>query len=158
MEQTPRPPRSLGNRAIWIAGGVLAAALIVLAMVGLGTPQDDAAYAPDTPEAALQAYFRAWHDGDTETAWAALTERARARLPEEEYYAAGGWYDDDTPVRIWIADRTDRDDSVVLEIGIEVTWEGLLGPDRETHEQRVTMRREGGAWKVDTPMMGPYGW
>lgn len=152
-------PRSSG-RSIWIIGLIGA---LVLVLVAAGTVlfiNDDevAAYPPDSPEAAYQAYAQAWDAGDVEAAWGALTPRAQALVPRYEFRDANRWRGEEA-MRVWIDQRTGTDDRVVLHLSIESVYDGgLFGSDRYTDGSRVTLVREDGDWKIDSPLVGYHAW
>jgi hypothetical protein len=150
--------QGLGRRT-WLIGGVAVIAFTLLAMaaVVLTTTREDADYAPGSPEAAVQAYAVAWEAGDADAAWSMLTPGAQARVRNHEFRSAISW-EEDTPTRVWVDERRDLDDRVVLTLGVERSWDGLLGPRRDTGSLRLTLVRLDGEWRIDTPVVGFYRW
>jgi hypothetical protein len=160
MEQYAGVNEQRGHgRRTWLMVATAAVALIAMAALAilLIDSGEDAVYEPGSPEAAVQAYAAAWDAGDADAAWALLTPQARARLTRLEIRSAMSW-DEDAPSRIWIEQRRDLDDRVVLTLGVERTWDGLLGPDRDTHSLRLTLVELDDAWRIDTPVMGFHPW
>jgi hypothetical protein len=143
------------GRLALILGLVLAVAAIAAFL--LATTRQDATYAPDSAEAAFQRYLAAWDRGDVETAYAALSTRARTHLPLWEFREAQSW-SGDQPARVWIAERRDFGERVVLKLTIEQSYEGLLGPSRYHDQPSVTLVREHGVWVIDTPLVGYHIW
>jgi hypothetical protein len=95
--------------------------------------------------------------GDVEGAWALLSPEAQTRVHKYQIRSAMSW-DEEVPTRIWIEERRDLDDRVVLTLGVERTWEGLLGPDRDTGSLRLTLIQLGDEWRIDTPVVGFHPW
>jgi len=143
---------------MWLVGVAIAVLIAIMAIaVVLTSTQQETEYPPGSPEAALQAYAESWERGDVDAAYQVLTERAQARVEPLEFRHAMSW-DDDAPTRIWIDERTDVDDRVILKLSVETTFNGLFGPDRDTHSIRVTLVEVDGVWRIDTPLVGFYPW
>ena len=159
MEANTTTQRTRSGRSWWVAGIVLAVVIVVTAAAAVlvGSEQEPVGYPPGSPEAALQAYFEAWQAGDFEVAYSAMSEQAQRHIPRRDLREAATWADEEQ-VRVWVDRRTDHDDRAVLHLTIETSWDGLFGPDRDRHQQRVTMVREDGTWKIDTPMFGYHPW
>lgn len=157
-EQTFSKPPGAG-RLTWLVGGAIAIVLVLIAAatVMLTDDREDASYPSGSPEAALQGYFRAWQAGDVDTAYAALSTHARARVPRDEFRHAQTWQGD-ARVRVWIDERTGTTERAVMDLTLEERWDGLLRPTRDTTRSRVSMVREDGTWKIDTPLVGYYPW
>ena len=138
----------------------LVAAIVALALAGMATAaivllsgQREVTYAPDTPEAAVQAYIRAWDTGDTDAAYAFFSSRVQARVPEWEFRHAQTWSEEDS-TRIWIDERREAGSGVILELTVERTYDGFLRPSRERDGMRLVLIRDDGAWRIDTPLLG----
>jgi hypothetical protein len=145
------------DRSGWLIGGLvgLAIAVAIITAIVVAVSRQDEVYPAGSPEAAFQAYLRAWDEGDTEAALAAFSERARKRVSTWEFRQAQGWADEEA-ARIWIDDVTERDGRVTLRLAIETVYGGLFGSERYTEHTRVTLVREDGGWKIDTPLVGYY--
>jgi hypothetical protein len=137
--------------------GALAIAVLATAALLLTMRQDEVRYPPDSAEAAFQHYIAAWDEGDTGTAYAALSSRARSLVPFRDFVEAQAW-SAGTPTRVWVDERRDVGERVILDLTIEQSWDGPLGPSRDRYQPTVTMLREDGAWKVDTPLVGYHPW
>jgi hypothetical protein len=146
-------PGALGTVVL----GALALAVMATAALFLTVRQDEVRYPPGSAEAAFQRYIAAWDEGDTDTAYAALSSRARSLVPLRDFVEAQSW-SADTPTRIWIDESKDTGERVILELTVEQSVGGPMRPRRDRHQPTVTMLREDGAWKVDTPLVGYYPW
>ncbi len=158
-QETGTLPRAT-RRRVWFAGAVTTAIVVVLAVASIFLigGEREAAYPAGSPEAAFQAYAGAWEAGDAETAWAALTAGAQTRVPWYQFIGANRARSDATR-RVWIDDASGTDDRVVLRLSVETIHRGgLLGSSRYRDESRVTLLREDGAWKIDTPLTGYFVW
>lgn len=159
MNETATTTPSQGaSRSTWLAGGVVAVALIVLALaiVVVNERRPEATYPSDSPEAAFQAYVREWESGDTDAAWAMLSSSAQERTSLERFRSASLRRSGE-PWRAWIDETTIDADQAVLRLSIEaLTGDGFLGPDRERRTSRMTLVREGGRWAIDTPTVVYY--
>lgn len=153
------PKRTEGSRSAWGIGiaAAIGVVLVAAAAMALAGTREDVEYEPGSPEAAMAAYVDAWDAGDVEAAYTALTTRAQARVPLHEFREVMTW-DEEVPTRIWIEQRTDYDDRVVFDLTVETTYDGLFGPDRDTHSLRVTLINVDDAWRIDTPLVGTYSW
>ncbi len=139
-----------------VAVTMVVAVLGVAAILLSGEPSESE-YPSGSPQAAFQGYLRAWEAGDASGAWAFLSTAARERVSYERFDAANRRQPDDA-YRVWIEDVSVDGDHAVLQVVVEsLTGEGLLEPDRERVERRVTLAQEAGAWKVDTPTVS-YSW
>jgi hypothetical protein len=116
------------------------------------------AYPPDSPEAALQRYLDAWDQGDVDRAWSALSTRAQTVLRYAAFQSSQAWLGDEA-IRVWIDEsRSIESDHVVLELTIERSSDGPLGPTRDRLQRRVTLVREDDTWLIDTTMARPFEW
>lgn len=160
MNETATTTPSQGaGRSTWLAGGVVAIALIIvaLAIVFVDGRRPEATYPSDSPEAAFQAYVRAWESGDTDAAWALLSVSAQGRTSLERFRSAGLRRSGE-PWRAWIDGTTIEADRAVLRLSIEtLAGDGLLGPDRERRTSRMTLINEHDRWAIDTPTI-VYDW
>lgn len=159
MDENEKAAATLGSdRRMWLIGAAIAVLIVVVAIaVALTSTQQETRYPPGSPEAALQAYAESWERGDNDAAYEVLTERVQARVDSLEFRHAMSW-DEEAPKRVWIEERTDIDDGVVLKLLVETTYNGLFGPDRDTLMIRVTLVEVDGVWRIDTPLVGLYPW
>jgi hypothetical protein len=159
-ENAAAPEQGHSDRSTWLVGGVLGIVLVVVAVAAIVIvgAREDKEYAAGSPEAAFQAYVRAWDAGDTDAAWAMLTDEAQVRGSRSDFRAANSWRENQAQ-RIWIDQRQGTDERAVLHLTIEsIHDEGLFGSGRDQDESRVTMVREDGDWKIATPLVGYYPW
>lgn len=160
MEQNAGATDQQGiGRRTWLIGAVAVAALIAIAVLAvvLTSTREDTVYEPDSPEAAVQVYATAWEAGDADAAWEMLTPRAQGRVERFEFRNAISW-DEEVPTRVWVEEHREFDDRVVLTLGVERTWDGLFGPQRETQSMRLTLIQLDDEWRIDTPLVGFYAW
>jgi hypothetical protein len=154
-----RTPARGGQRvALFATLGAIAVALVaaVALMVMGGRPQ--VACPPDSPEAALQRYLEAWDQGDVDRAWSALSTRAQSFLRYPTFESSQAWLGDEA-IRVWIGEsRSDEPDRVVLELTVEHSSDGPLGPRRDRLQRRITLVREGDTWLLDTTLTPPLEW
>jgi len=137
-------------------------AIFVVALIGLGAifvafSGQEATFTPGSPEAAFQAYARAWEDGDLDTARAAMTESARATVPMRALEDQQLWSEEET-ARLWIDEVRPGDERTVLVVAVEHTYPAMFGSDRYVERVNVPMIREDGSWKIDRPMVGYQQW
>ena len=138
--------------AVAVTVAVLGAAALLLS-----SGPSESEYPGGSAQAAFQDYLRAWEAGDASGAWAFLSTAARERTSYERFDAANRRQPDDA-YRVWIEDVRVDGDQAVLQVVVEsLTGDGLLEPDRERVERRVTLAREVGTWKVDNPAVS-YSW
>lgn len=160
MEQTVGATRQAGNASrTRLAAAIAVAVLIVIAavVVALLGSREEATFEAGSPEAAVQDYVEAWAAGDADAAWAMLTPRVQKWLHEREFRAALSWQEG-RPSRVWIEERDDLPDWVTLRLSVERSWDGLIGPSRETESKHVKLIEVDGAWRIDTPMVEFYQW
>ena len=112
-------PKTSSGR--WLAGitAAVGALVVISLVVALATGTDDPPLlAEDTPEGTVQRYIVAFQDGDYATAYALLTEGARAQCPIEEFRRARRVRDDDDPRVRLDGTRPAGDD---VEVSVSVT-------------------------------------
>ena len=146
-----------GGVALFATLGAIAVALVaaVALIVTDGRPQ---AYPPDSPEAVLQRYLDAWDQGDVDRAWSALSTRAQSLLRYATFQSSQAWLGDEA-IRVWIGEsRIDEPDRVVLELTVERSSDGPLGPTRDRLQRRITLVREGDTWLIDTTLTPGFEW
>lgn len=151
-------PRS-SARPTWLLAVAVALTVAVLgvAAILLSREPSESEYASDSPQAAFQGYVRAWEAGDVSGAWASLSTAAQERVSYERFDAANRRQPDDA-YRVWIEDVNVDGDHAAVQVVVEsLTGDGLLEPDRERVERRVTLAREAGTWKVENPTVS-YSW
>ncbi|WP_164234407.1 hypothetical protein [Microbacterium hydrocarbonoxydans] len=138
-----RGPRRRTARAALI-GVTAAAGLLVIAAVGvIVAGRGTATYPEGSPERAVQVYAQAVVDGDLDVALGLL-------VPEdaEECERIVQGRDD---YRVALVESTERGDSARVEVIIsEVYSSGPFGPEEYSSEEVFGLRREGGAWLIET--------
>lgn len=150
--------RQSGGRRAWVAAGIVAVVIVALALVAflLLGQREDADYPAGSPEAAFQDFMRAWQADDVDLAWASLSAQAQERTTLDRFRSANLRRREDVH-RVWIDDVFVDGERAVLHLSVEsLTDDGILGPGRERASARMTLVREGGDWKVDSPTVVYY--
>lgn len=134
----------------WLVGTAIAIAAVVVASVVVAVLLGDSEteFEPGTPEATVQAYFRAIQDRDTELAKSQLTTDLRERCLTEDFrrsYAP----QDDFSVRIRETTEYERVTEVTVLIAIR-GGESPFGNGYET-DSVVVLEREDDAWRIAEP-------
>jgi hypothetical protein len=153
----PKPPAGLsGSSATLLVGGAIVA-LIALATLVVAVPKNPAVYEPGSPEAAFQAFYRAFEGGDVEGAYRLLGSSVTDQLTLIEYRrldAEQGWQrDEDRRVVLLESDWTGETGLLRLRID-QFSSGGGLGGDRYSHERTIRLVQEDGAWLIDEPLVG----
>jgi hypothetical protein len=142
---------------VLLLGGVIAAVAFAAVLVVIATTRPPAAYPAGSPEAAFQAYLRAWEADDTETVHAAFSDRIRAEFPLARYHAMladYGWARADDRRVVLVASRVDGDDAT-LDLRVDQFAEGGgMGGDVVSWEASVRLVHEDGTWHVDELLAG----
>jgi hypothetical protein len=133
----------------WLVGVAVTVAAIVAASVVLAVALDDTetTFDPGTPEASVQAYFRAIRDRDIASAFALFTTDLRARCSAEELRRTS-LNEPDFSVRI----RGSRERDAVTEIEVRIGI-GASGPFGNGYEEYrvMVLRQEDGDWRIAEP-------
>ncbi|MGH2456618.1 MAG: hypothetical protein ACRDHD_10235 [Candidatus Limnocylindria bacterium] len=148
-----------------IAGGIAALLLLAVVVVVLAGNRQAQEFPPGTPEAAMQAYLRAWDDDDLPAAYAYFSADVRDRASLEEYQAVARSYGEpsfDGPRRAVYIDGVDGSgDRVTLLLTVEERYGDAFGGGSNRYERPVRMVREDGEWKIDEPLIyvepAPFG-
>ena len=140
----------MSTSARWLIGIALAVAAIVVASVVLAVSLDDSetTFEPGTPEATVQAYFRAIRDRDIESAFALLSTDLRERCSAEELRRTS-LNEPNFSVRI----RESRERDEVAEIDVRIAIGGGGGPFGSGYDEDrvIVLRREDGEWRIAEP-------
>jgi len=134
----------------WLIGIGAAIAVIVVTSVVLAVTLGDGEqeYAPGTPEAAVQTYFRAIQDGDATSAFALFSEDLAARCQLDELRRLATEQPD---FSVRIRDTTMRDGAA--EIGVRIAIEGGESPFGNGYdlERVMVLAEESGEWRITEP-------
>jgi len=152
---TPSTGRARYPRSILVVGGAIVALVVLALVVVLAVPRQPTTYAAGTPEAAFQAFYKAWEDGDLEAAYGHLSSNVARDLTLAEYRrldAEQSWQrDQDRRLVLMGADVSGE--RATLHIRIDERAGGL-GGDRVSSERSVRLVREDDAWRIDQPLVG----
>jgi hypothetical protein len=133
----------------WLIGIAVAIGVIVVASVIVAVTLDDTEteFEPGTPEATVQAYFRAVQDRDVEAAFGQFTGELAARCLAEDFRRAT--FETDISVRI----RETRIRDSVAEIEVRVAIRGGESPfgDGYDTEELIVLEQEDGEWRISEP-------
>ena len=154
---TSDPPGRGGiPRSMLLAGAAIAALIVVAVFVVVVSPDRPATYAAGTPEAAFQAFYAAWEDGDTDGAYGALSSAVAADLDRSEYRrmdAEQAWQrDQDRRLVLLGVDITGE--RAVLKVRVDEFNGGGFGGGRYSFDRSVLLVREDGTWRIDEPLVG----
>jgi hypothetical protein len=146
------------NRSLLVIGaGVIGLVLVTLAVVLLTDDGDRASFDPDSPEAALQSYLGALEDGDADAAYAIFSEDVRSRVTGEAFEREVDLRDTGTPgrpdARYLVTDTNVDGDSARLIVTVEEFYEDGLGGSTNRYDHEIHLVREGGAWRIDEPLV-----
>ena len=155
ITSTPSPSRAGFPRSILLVGGAIVALVVLALVVAVAVPRQPTTYAAGTPEAAFQAFYKAWEDGDIDAAYGHLSSSVAADLTLAEYRrldAEQSWQrGQDRRLVLLAADVTG--DRATLRIRVDEA-SGGLGGDRYSSERSVRLVRENDAWRIDEPLVG----
>lgn len=149
-------PRA-GDRSLLIIGaGVLALAVITVAVVLLAGDRRTADYPADVPEGALQRYLAAYEAGDLEAAYAFFSERVRQRMSLDDYQRSTGFMAppmEGASRRVLFDRRSGEGDRVQLHLTIEEFYPDGIDGSTQRSPRQVPLVREGGAWRIDEALV-----
>ena len=145
--------RSVGFIAASIIG-LVAVAVVVVMLADRRTNQD---FPSGSPEAALQAYLRAFDDRNLETAYDHFSAAARQRMTLDEFEgAASQWRASRGPdVRqvVFIAGSRVDGNGATVDLIVESTYDGGLENNTYREEREALLTLEDGAWRFVDPLV-----
>jgi hypothetical protein len=148
--RVPRFPRSV------VLTGVAIVALIVVALVvAVARPNRTIEYPAGSPEAAFQAFYTAWQDGDLETAYGYFSPSVTAGMTLTEYERADSsqsWAREQGRRVVLLGAEIDGERATV-HVRVDEFYQEGVG-ERYTSTYTVALVRDGGAWLVDEPLLG----
>lgn len=151
VSQGPWVPRSM-----LVAGGVIAALIVVAIVVVLTRPTGPTTYPDGSPEAAFQAYLSAYDAEDVEGAYDWFSSSVRESLSIADYrrmLSENSWQREQS--RRIVLDRVDLGEQrAILHLRVEHFSQDGLGGSRWSYDQSVRLVTERGAWKIDEPLLG----
>ena len=136
-----------------IAGGIVALVVISVAVVLLAGDRRAQEFPPGSPEAAVQAYLRAWEDEDAAVTWEYFSAQLHEEYSFEEYERAVSEYylygaPPGTSRTVFIDGVEGSGDRVTVELTVEEFYGDGLGTSSYRSPRSVRMVREDGAWKL----------
>jgi hypothetical protein len=149
-----------GRGLVAIVVGVIVVVVTSVAVVLVAGDRPPPSYPAGSPEAALQAYLKAWDARDFDATWASFSTAARRGTTQDDYRQRAqdysGWADPPTgPSRRVFIDRTTvSGDRATLDLTVEETWIQGLSVSRNRSGRIVTMAREDGGWRFDRLFVG----
>ena len=147
--------RSLAYIGAGIVALVIATSIIVVVAGGRG---QEAPLPAGSPQAALQEYLAAFADGDYEAAFAYFSSDVRAGTSARDYdqmvRSYGQPYGDGSTRRVLFDGVIGEGERVTVQLTVEEFYGGgLAGGDTYRSPREIRMRREGGAWRIDEPLI-----
>jgi hypothetical protein len=144
---------------IAIGVGIGVVAILAVVAVGLSAARDPDQFPADSPQAALQAYLRAFDDQDYEAAYASFSSDVQRQMSLEDFErAATDYHLYATESRRVLYDgidqvETDGGERARLRLTVEVSYGDVLFADRYSYPTEVHMVREDGAWRIDQALV-----
>ena len=136
--------------------GILGLTVLIVVLAGQRAPVE---YAPDTPEAAVQAYLRAWAEGDPAAAYSWLSKEAQKQLAFDAYrpifeevqgYTEGP---DSARRSVFISGTRVNGDRVTVNLTVEETYGEGLSLNTYRSSRSVVVVREGTSWRFVDPLV-----
>ena len=124
--------------------GILIVASIVVAIL-----QNEAEFAPGSPEAAVQAYLRALDEEDFQTAYDLLSPELQSRCSIEDMLGRRNsrrWQLEDKRMTLESARTLDQTTFVTVRV-TELSGGGLFGPSEYSFEVTFALRRSDENWE-----------
>jgi hypothetical protein len=131
--------------ALFIGGVIVVATLIVL----VGGAAHEVSYPPDSPEAAVQGFLRAYYNDDAETAYSFLSTRVRKSTSLNTYTQQCCYAPDRQEVRVNRVTGTGETRQVFLDVA---NYWGGSEPD--SHIVIMPMVLEDAGWRIDRLFYG----
>ena len=133
--------------ARWLVSIAIAISVIVVASVvaEMALDHGETEFGPGTPEATVQAYFRAIQQRDTETAIAQFTTDLQERCSTEDLRQSYQYLSDfsarirDTPV---------RGEVTQIDMGIAINGGGSPFGGGYDVDQLISLEQEDGEWRI----------
>lgn len=152
-------PRGSDRTLLYVAAGIVALVAVTAAAVLLLGGREPASFPADSPEGTVQRHLAAFEAGDFEAAHAYFSSDVRSELDLDAYEQLTrdyGMYPPDTSRRV-LFDRTETDGDVArVHLTVEEYYGGGPFGGGETYRspREIRLVREGGAWRIDDPLVG----
>ena len=146
------------NRSlVYIGAGILALAVLGVAVVLLAESREPASFEPGSPQAAMQGYLAAWDEGDYEAAYGYFSDEVQADATLEEYESQArlhGTGFGESGDRATYIDGVEGDGQrVTVHVTTEEYFGGGPGAQSYRSQRQVRMVREADGWKIDEPLI-----
>ena len=148
------------GRTVAVIGGVVLLLVIasVVAALTLGS-RGEVTFPAGSPEAAFQAYYRAYQAGDLTTAYSYFSRGVQQQLSREEYARLAAYGPSMAPPgaiqRLTITGAvTHPTGSATLYVTVEQVSGSGLNVSRFSYDRQIWMVQEDGAWKVGEALLG----
>lgn len=135
----------------WLIGGGAILGLLLVASVVVAVLQNEAEFAPGSPEAAVQAYLRSLHEDDFQAVHDALSPELRDKCSIEDMFS--GRYPgqrrsvlEDKRITLEGAKTLGETTFVTVRI-VELRSDGLFGPSGYDYDETFTLEQFDGHWK-----------
>ena len=135
----------------WLIGGAAVLGILILASIVVAVLQNEAEFAPGSPEAAVQAYLRALDEDDFQAVRDALSPELRERCSIKDMF--GGRYVgqrrsvlEDKRITFEGARKLDDITFVTVRI-VELRSDGLFGPSGFDYDETFALEQFDGLWK-----------
>ena len=137
-----------------IAAGILVVVVLGIGIVLLAEGREPPAYAPGSPDSALQGYLAAWEEDDPSAAYDYFSNSVKATISPEDYVAQSDAFGDIGGLnRATFIDRVDGDETqVTVFLTVEEYYGDGIG-ESYTSQRTVRMVHEDG-WKIDELLVG----
>ena len=132
----------------WLIGGGAALGILIVASIVAAVLQNEAEFAPGSPEAAVQAYLRALDEDDIRAAYDAFSPELREGCSVEDIFGddSDWWRMDEKRITFEGARTLDETTFVTVRIS-ELSGGGLFGPSEYSFEENFALKRFDGDWK-----------
>jgi hypothetical protein len=136
--------------ARWLIG-IAATVVVVIAVsvaVAIGTGGSETEFAAGTPEATVQAYFRAIRDRDADAAVAQFTDDLQRRCSAEDLRRS---YQYQSDIGVRIRSTTAHDANTVVDVRIVVRRGDSPFDDSYQQDDQIVLERANGEWRIAEP-------
>ena len=146
------------NRPVILIGaGVVALAIVSVAVVLSMGDRTSEPFPEATPEGALQRYLESFESGDLAGAHAWFSDRVASEMDLPAYQRMvdqfGSVLADDRPRRVLVGEQVGTGDSISLRVIVEELEDGGLGASTQRYEREIRMLRQPDGWRIDEPLI-----
>jgi hypothetical protein len=147
------------GRGLLLVGVAVLALVVVTIAVVLLAPRATTEFPPDSPEAALQGYLRAFDEGDYEAAYAFFSDEIRNDLSLDDYERQiqlyGLPYGEIGSRRVLFDRSSGSGDRIRVHLTVEEFHGGggLGGGSTYRSAREIWMVRQADGWRIDEPLV-----